>query len=109
MSVSRRLEETLGWGSSSAAAWEEVAGVAGKAQGAAVGGARGGGLGGGAGGAHLRSFDSPSAAARQRFKATGAMRQMPSKHDLVGQQPQQPQTQDIEVGSVPANWNWSTF
>lgn len=114
MSVSRRLEETLGWGSSSAAAWEEVAGVAGKAHGAAAGGgARGGGLGGHVGGAHLRSFDSPSAAARQRFKATGAMRQMgPSKLEVVGQPPQQqqpPQTQDIEVGSVPANWNWSTF
>ncbi|CAG83591.1 hypothetical protein B0I72DRAFT_133081 [Yarrowia lipolytica] len=104
MSVSRRLEETLGWGSSSAAAWEEVSGVAGKARGAAANGA------GGAGGAHLRSFDSPSAAARQRFKATGPMRQMPSKMEGgAGPQGQQPQTQDIEVGSVPANWNWSTF
>ncbi|KAG5358794.1 Phosphatidylinositol 3-phosphate-binding protein 2 [Yarrowia sp. E02] len=101
MSVSRRLEETLGWGSSSAAAWEEVAGVAGKARASS-------GSGGGAG-AHLRSFDSPSAAARQRYKATGPLRQ-PSKMEGGNVAPEQPpQTQDIEVGSVPANWNWSTF
>ncbi|KAG5358524.1 Phosphatidylinositol 3-phosphate-binding protein 2 [Yarrowia sp. B02] len=97
LSVSRRLEETLGWGSSSAAAWEEVAGVAGKARG--VAGAQ-------HSSAAMRSFDSPSAAARQRVKATGPLRQMPGKQEEV---PPPPQTQDIEVGSVPANWNWSTF
>lgn len=96
MNVSRRLEETLGWGSSSAAAWEEAAGVAGAA-------VRNPATPHHTSGSRAGLFDSPSAAARQRLKAGGPMQPQKGEHKGDVQIP------EVEVGSVPANWNWSTF
>lgn len=110
LNVSKRLNQTLGWSNgnaapSSASAWKEAAAAAGRDQGTAV-------VGGREQGAGTKMFDTHSAAHAARARGFTAPATA-SKLQQATQQPQQPplatSVKDVDVGSVPANWNWSTF